>query len=129
LGCDVTHTTLWRALQRWGFEFGTGVRSAQLKETDRIIIKRRQYLREKRANLDDKGQTIRPEVYLDESYINKNHSNDHTWYFEKDGPVISKPTGKGERLIIVNAITKMGGCRTQSVCLAHQKRPEIITRI
>ena len=108
LHCEVAHTTLWRALQRWGFEFGTGVRSAQLKESERIIILRRQYLRQKLANRDDKGQTIRPEVYLDESYINKNHSNDKTWYFEEDGIIIGKPTGKGDRLIILNAITKDG---------------------
>jgi len=108
LHCDVAHTTLWRALQRWGFEFGIGVRSAQLKESERIVILRRQYLRQKLANRDDKGQIIRPEVYLDESYINKNHSNDKTWYLEEDGIIIGKPTGKGDRLIILNAITKDG---------------------
>ncbi len=108
LHCDVAHTTLWRALQRWGFEFGTGVRSAQLKESERIIILRRQYLRQKLANRDDNGQIIRPEVYIDESYINKNHSNDKTWYFEEDGIVIGKPTEKGDRLIILNAIAKDG---------------------
>jgi len=108
LHCEVAHTTLWRALQRWGFEFGTGIRSAQLKESERIVILRRQFLRQKLANRDDKGQAIRPEVYLDESYINKNHSNDKTWYFEEDGIIIGKPTGKGDRLIILNAITKDG---------------------
>lgn len=108
LQCDVAHTTLWRALQRWGFEFGKGIRSAQLKESERIVILRRQYLRLKRSNRLDKGKTDRPEVYLDESYINKNHSNDNTWYFEEDSIIIGKPTGKGERLIIVNAITKEG---------------------
>ena len=108
LHCDVAHTTLWRALQRWGFEFGKGIRSAQLKESERVIIMRRQYLRLKRSNRDDKERTDRPEVYLDESYINKNHSNDNTWYFEEDGIIIGKPTGKGDRLIIVDAITKDG---------------------
>ena len=108
LHCDVAHTTLWRALQRWGFEFGTGIRSALLKESERIVILRRQYLRQKLANRDEKGQTIRPEVYLDESYINKNYSNDKTWYFEQDGIILGKPTGKGDRLIILNAITKDG---------------------
>lgn len=108
LHCDVAHTTLWRALQRWGFEFGKGIRSAQLKESERVVIMRRQYLRLKRSNREDKGQTDRPEVYLDESYINKNHSNDNTWYFEEDGIIIGKPTGKGDRLIIVDAITKDG---------------------
>ena len=108
LQCEIAHTTLWRALQRWGFEFGAGVRSAQLKESERIVILRRQYLRQKLANRDKAGQIIRPEVYLDESYINKNHSNDNTWYSEEDGIIIGKPTGKGDRLIIVNAITKDG---------------------
>ncbi len=65
-------------------------------------------MRQKLANRDSSDQIIRPEVYLDESYINKNHSNDNTWYYEEDGIVIGKPTGKGERLIIVNAITKDG---------------------
>jgi len=109
LHCDVAHTTLWRALQRWGFEFGKGgVRSAQLKESERVLIKRRQYLRLKRANRDENGHTIRHEVYLDESYINKNHSNDNTWYFKEDGIILGKPTGKGDRLIIIDAITKNG---------------------
>lgn len=108
LKCDIAHTTLWRALQRWGFECGSGVRSAKLKESERIIILRRQYLRQKRDNRDKKGNIIRPEIYLDESYINKNHSNDITWYFEDDDRSIGKPTGKGERLIIVNAISKNG---------------------
>jgi hypothetical protein len=45
---------------------------------------------------------------LDESYVNKNHSNDFIWYSDEDGPWVQKPTGKGERLIIINAITKEG---------------------
>jgi transposase len=106
--CAVAHTTLWRTLLRWGFECGTGHRSAQLKESDRIIILRRQYLREKRANRDDRGHPIRPEIYLDESYINKNHSTDQTWYCEADGCLLGKPTGKGERIILVDAISHTG---------------------
>jgi transposase len=108
LHCDVARTTLWRALLRWSFEFGSGVRSAQLKESKRIVIQRRQYLRHKLANRNPDGGTYRPEVYLDESYINKNHSNDNTWYFDEDSVVLGKPTGKGDRLVIINAITKDG---------------------
>ena len=108
LQCDVARTTLWRALQRWGFEYGTGIRSAQLKESERVVLMRRRYLRIKRANRNNNGQMIRSEVYLDESYVNKNHSNDNTWYFEEDGIIIGEPTGKGDRLIIVNAITQDG---------------------
>jgi transposase len=99
--------TLGRALDRWGFTFGKGVRTQRFKEKDHVVAARQRYLRRKIANRKAEG-TVRPEVYLDESYVNKNHSNDFVWYFEDDGPWIQKPTGKGERLIIMNAITKDG---------------------
>jgi len=102
--------TLARTLSRWGFEFGKGTRSQHLKEKDHVVAARRRYLREKKDNRVDETSTVteRPEVYLDESYVNKNHSNDFTWYFGEDGPWLQKPTGKGERLIILNAITRDG---------------------
>jgi transposase len=99
--------TLGRALDRWGFTFGKGIRTQRFKEKDHVVVARQCYLRRKKANRKGKG-TIRPEVYLDESYVNKNHSTDFVWYYDDDGPWIQKPTGKGERLIIMNAITKDG---------------------
>lgn len=102
--------TLARALDRWGFEFGKGTRTQHLKEKDHVIAARQRFLRKKRENRKPGKtlETIRPEVYLDESYVNKNHSNDLIWYSGEDGPWIQKPTGKGERLIIINAITQNG---------------------
>lgn len=101
-------STLARTLDRWGFEFGKGTRTQHLKEKDHIVSARQRYLRNMRSNRDPNGKSIRPEVYLDESYINKNHSNDFIWYSSEDGPWVQKPTGKGERLIILNAITING---------------------
>lgn len=103
-------TTLARTLDRWGFEFGKGIRTQHLKEKDYVIAARHRYLRKMRNNREKNSVTeiIRPEVYLDESYVNKNHSNDFVWYSADDGPWIQKPTGSGERLIIINAITKNG---------------------
>jgi len=101
-------TTLWRALNRWGFTYGVGKRRSALKERDYVILARRRYLRQKRLNRDADGSFIRPEVYLDETFINKNHSNQFTWYCDEDGPEVNKPSGKGERLIVVNAITLDG---------------------
>ena len=69
--------TLARTLNRWGFEFGKGTRTQHLKEKDHVVAARQRYLREKRNNRG-KGNvtaTLRPEIYLDESYVNKNHSN------------------------------------------------------
>jgi transposase len=106
---DTFHiATLARALDRWGFEFGKGVRTQHLKEKDHVIAARQRYLRKIRGNRSGIDSTTRPVVYLDETYVNKNHGNDFTWYLEEDGPWIQKPTGNGERLIILNAITKDG---------------------
>ena len=102
-------STLSRTLDRWGFEFGKGIRTQHLKEKDYIVLARQRYLRKMRSNRSlSSGKLIRPEVYLDESYVNKNHSNDWVWYSNEESPWIQKPTGKGERLIIMNAITQDG---------------------
>ena len=102
-------STLARTLDRWGFEFGQGVRTQRYKEKDHVITARAYYLRRIMQNRSElKTKIHRPEVYLDESYVNKNHSNDWVWYSSEDGPWIQKPTGKGECLIIVNAITRDG---------------------
>lgn len=119
---EIAKTTLWRALIRWGFEFDTGTRSAQLKESDRIIIRRRRYLRTKLANRKNDGTLIRPEIYLDESYINKNHSRDESWFLNEDDFILGKPTGKGERLIIVNAISKDGWIPNAKLVFAATKK-------
>jgi transposase len=108
LNYNFSKITLWRALKRWGFTHGTGKRRSALKERDYVILARRRYLRHKRLNRNVDGAFIRPEVYLDETYINKNHTNQFTWYFGEDGPYVNKPSGKGERLIIVNAISYEG---------------------
>ena len=108
-GCDPNCSvrTLGRTLERWGFTFGKGTRSQHLKEKDPVVAARQRSLRAKRVNRrgDD---VIRPDVYLDASYVNKNHSNDFIWYSDEDGPWVQKPTGKGERLIIMHAMTKSG---------------------
>lgn len=85
---DINKVTSARTLNRRGVEFGAGVRSQHLKEKDHVIAARQRYLREIRSNrvpgkTDD---TIRPEVYPDESYVNKNHSNDFIRYHGEDGP-------------------------------------------
>jgi len=50
------------------------------------MLARQRYLREKRRNRIKKNDTkeLRPEVYLDETYVNNNHSNDFIWYYGED---------------------------------------------
>lgn len=119
-GAEFHRATLARTLERWGFIFGKGTRSQHLKEKDHVIAARQRYLRRKIANRS--GLNRRPEVYLDESYVNKNHSNDFIWYFDEDGPWVQKPTGKGERLIILNAITKSGWVQNAKLIFKSTKK-------
>jgi len=65
---------------------------------------------------------MRPEVYPDETSVSKNHPDRFTWYSEEDGPEVCKPSGRGERLIIVNAITTDGWVsNAESVFEARKK--------
>jgi len=105
---DIPMSTFLKSLNRLGFTYGTGTRRSALKEKEYVVLARRRYLRKKIANRNNDGTLKRPEVYLDETYINKNHSNQFTWYLEEDGPWVNKPSGKGPRLIVVHAITLHG---------------------
>lgn len=118
---DFSIRTLGRTLDRGGFTFGKGTRSQHLKEKDHVVAARYRYLRDKRANR--KGdEVIRPEVYLDESYVNKNHSNDFIWYWDEDGPWVQKPSGKGERLLIMHAMTKKGWVRNAKLVFKSTRK-------
>ena len=115
-------TTLWRTLNRWGFTYGTGKRRSALKERDYVILARRRYIRQKRLNRKIDGSFVRSEVYLDETFINKNHSNQFTWYFDEDGPDVNKPAGKGQRVIVVNAITLDGWVNNAQLIFEAKKK-------
>ncbi len=105
---EIPMSTFLDSLDRFGFTYGTGKRRTALKEQGYVVLARRKYLRKKIANRNDDGSLKRPEVYLDETYINKNHSCQFTWYLEEDGPWVNKPSGKGPRVIVVHAITEKG---------------------
>jgi transposase len=119
---DVPKMTLWRALRRWGFTYGQGRRRDSLKEQDYVIRARREYLRQKRANRSSGGLTKHPEFFLDETFINKNHSARYTWYNEQDGPWVNKPSGVGPRLIVLNAISRGGWVQGAKLVFEAKKR-------
>lgn len=111
----IARETLRRCLYRWKILHGPVQRHSALRERAYVVKARRKYLIKKRI-LNISGRTL---VYLDETFINKNYSgSDTSWYCsdwkgdprldESFGPYINKPSGKGERFIILNAITKEG---------------------
>lgn len=107
--------TLRNSLLRWNILHGPVQRHTALRERDYVVNARREYLIRKRQ-LDSSNRML---VYLDETFINKNYSgSDLSWYCDdwKDepaldmsyGPYINKPSGKGDRLIVLNAVTSSG---------------------
>jgi transposase len=119
---EVPRATLGRTLQRMGLVYGKSRNTSALRERDEVVIARRAYLRAKRANRNAHGGTVRPEVYLDESYVNVNHSTPRTWYFAEDGPWVHKPSGKGPRLIIVHAMTTTGWVQGAQLVFQAKRR-------
>lgn len=119
---NIPISTLLRSLNRLGFTYGVGKRRTALKERDYVVLARRRYLRKKIANRNDDGTIKRPEVYLDETFINKNHSIQFTWYLEEDGPWVNKPSGKGPRLIVVHAITADGWVNNAQLVFEADRR-------
>ena len=71
-------------------------------------LRTRQFLIEYSAALkqqDQDGTHIL--VYMDESYVHQRHSANYTWASPSD-PVVHSGSGKGNRLIIVHAISRDG---------------------
>lgn len=99
---EVSASSLRRALLRMGFTYGHAARRCALKEREDVIANRRHYLATLRANRDTEGRTIRPEVYLDETFAHVNHNKRFTW--NEEGALVNLPAGVGARLIIVDAL-------------------------
>jgi len=63
-----------------GLKFGRGRQRNVAHESAAVVGYRARFLRHLRSNRDADNRPIAPEVYLDESYVNKNHSRQETWY-------------------------------------------------
>lgn len=120
---EVPRATVGRTLQRMGLVYGKARKKSALRERDEVVIARRAYLRTTRANRAAHGGTVRPEGYLDASYVNVNQSTPRTWYFAEEGPWGPKPSGQGPRFILVHAITTEGWVQGAQVVLQAQRRP------
>lgn len=95
-------TTLWSVIRELGFrykKFTSG--RAILMERHNIVVSRNRYLRVIEKNR--KSAKPRPEVYIDETWVNQRESVDKCWT-DGDGRVGPKiKTGKGVRFVILHA--------------------------
>jgi len=119
-GINVSRVTIRRKMIEWGIKWGTLVARDPKRRTLEILEKREKYL-EQLAKLG----TNKCRVYIDESFVNKNHSFSKGWYVKSEGNEILKPTGLGSRVAMIGAITQYQwlGARTQHIkkCLTVER--------
>lgn len=102
-------TTLWKVVKQLGFRYKkvTSGRAILMNRED-IVVARNEYLRKIEKNRNCSPSKRRPEVYLDETWINQNECIGHCWTVG-DGTVGPKlKTGKGSRFIVLHAGGEQG---------------------
>lgn len=94
-------TTLWKFLKKMGFKFKKRDGRKFLVQRPEIVALRHRYLRRmKKVRSEKPNSNI---IYLDETWINANHTPSKCWVDEDGKGGIATPLGKGQRLIIVHA--------------------------
>lgn len=95
-------TSMWRILKSLKFRYkkcNDGRRF--LMERNDIVAMRVRFLRQM-VNLR-KNNDVRPVVYLDETWVNQNHTRNYIWQNSEGKEGFKVPTGKGGRIIICHA--------------------------
>lgn len=100
---DGGRTSLSKLLRRIGFHYQKSNNRKILMERNDIALKRVVFLR-KAKNITDWEKV----VFLDETWLNANHTVKKTWNDDTAQSSTKVPEGKGERLIICHAGTAQG---------------------
>lgn len=97
-----SQTSILRVMKKLGFKYTKGNDGRKfLMERRDIVAARADFLR-KMHDLRASADT-RPIYYLDETWVNKNHSLSHTWQDSTRSGGMKIPVGKGGRLIVCHA--------------------------
>jgi transposase len=89
-------------LRHLGFKWGRGKRS-NIQAKASTAIQKWRYLYCSAYIKNKLSPSPLQNVWLDETYLNKNHTTEYTWYGIETGGRTGAPSGKGARWIIVNA--------------------------
>jgi len=115
---NVSTDTIARKLRDWGLRWGSLTEKDYRRKGKEIVSLREAYLQNLRC-FESEG---RERVYLDESFINKNHSYNRGWFILEEGKEIYKPMGLGPRVAIMGAITQEGWLGTRRQCIKKSLR-------
>lgn len=131
-GYSGSRTSMWRILRSLNFKYkkcNDGRRF--LMERNDIVAMRVKFLR-KMCNLRQSNDT-RTIVYLDETWVNQNHSRGQIWQNSQNTEGLKVPTGKGGRLLICHAgSSKFGfvnGSKLVLRCKSSATHPDYHTQM
>lgn len=112
LGFKGSVSTLRRILHHMGYKYGKRPTREIVKERSDIVAKRHNFL----TSMKRLRETGRKIIYLDETWLNSNHSVGKCWLDEAGTGGLNVPTGKGRRLIILHAGSEDGFVRNGLLC-------------
>ena len=76
-----------------------------MKERNDIVERRKKYCKDILEFQNNNNYQI---IFLDESYVCKNHCRGKSWKFSENFNFFKKPSGKGTRIVMTGAITENG---------------------
>ena len=116
-GCS-THV---KVLKSMGFRYKTREDGKRyVYEQLRVIQQRHEYLRRMRRNRVEK----RPEVFLDETWLNSHAAPEKLWVDCDGSGGWRRPSGKGQRLIILHAGSREGWVPESELVFSSKTRSE-----
>lgn len=91
----------WRILKSIGFRYQkcNDGRKFLMERTD-IVVARVKFLRKMH---EVRQENLRPVIYLDETWVNQNHSRKYIWQTSTSSGGLKVPVGKGSRIIVCHA--------------------------
>ena len=114
-------STLAKVLKSMGFRYKTREDGERyVYEQPRVIQQRHEYLRRMRRNRVDK----RPEVFLDETWLNSHAAPEKLWVDCDGSGGWRRPSGKGQRLIILHAGSREGWVPESELVFRSKTRSE-----
>ncbi|KAF0703813.1 DDE 3 domain-containing protein [Aphis craccivora] len=130
-GYSGSRTSMWRILRSLNFKYKKCYDDRRfLMERNDIVAMRVKCF--KMCNLRQSNDT-RPVVYLDETWVNQNHSRGQIWQNAQNTEGLKVPTGKGGRLLICHAgSSKFGfvnGSKLVLRCKSSATHPDYHTQM
>ena len=112
-----SRTTLYKTVHQMGFRYKKMDRKKSLYEQHRIVASRANYLKQIRRFRAAK----RPIIYLDETWLNQNHTLQKCWTDYDGRGGLKVPSGKGKRLIVLHAGGEQGWIKGAELVFVGKK--------